>query len=619
MLTLRDLVNQIAAKLQQCFSEGVELYGKRNSRVYPCRIVKVLIEEADRTRYEVAWLDKDNKITGNAVLNGEELVRKKLPFSRDVLKSFIRESTYCSVPWVLHDKLARKYGISTDPPEELRSRFSFLDGRLVVNRKRSRCEDDRQNNGEEDEDTRKCRRKNLGKENSENKPKEKLIKYPIDDLLVQPAADDPIFTERPSPSREFKVPMDCVGDLLMVWDFCSSFSRLLNLWPFSLEHFENALSHKESNLVLIVESHAALLRLLIKDNGDYTMALQKKKRKPKITLVTWTEYLCDFLEMIEAAELSSCTSTIKRGHYGLLDIDAKLGIFRELVMHALTTSIVREKLDEYIEQRQALASTRREEAIQEARKKREDKERMKAESVGKEVADGHHLESVKTSSSTLVNDIHNGQNGDVGDKWNESAVLSQVKKALANRKQVDTTVERNGKHLKIDGEAGRENKKDSSRKGHQQLTRDDRNEAMGKKSKEQRKEYLEREMEKRFIRTSPLGKDRYYNRYWFFRRDGRIFIESSDNKQWGYYNTKEELDAFMGSLNPKGERERALKKQLEKYYNRICLEFHKRSKEVAQNIAMEEAILRRSTRVRAPPRDNPAVAFLRYVNKWKDD
>jgi len=116
----------------------------------------------------------------------------------------------------------------------------------------------------------------------ENKPKEKLIKFPIDDLLVQPATDDPIFTERPSPSREFKVPMDCVGDLLMVWDFCSSFSRLLNLWPFSLEHFENALSHKESNLVLLVESHAALLRLLIKDNGDYTMALQKKKRKPKV-------------------------------------------------------------------------------------------------------------------------------------------------------------------------------------------------------------------------------------------------------------------------------------------------------------------------------------------------
>lgn len=45
----------------------------------------------------------------------------------------------------------------------------------------------------------------------------------------------------------------------------------------------------------------------------------------------------------------------------------------------------------------------------------------------------------------------------------------------------------------------------------------------------------------------------------------------------------------------------------------------KRSKEVAQRTAMEEAELRRSSRVRAPPRDNPSVAFRKYNNKWKED
>lgn len=55
------------------------------------------------------------------------------------------------------------------------------------------------------------------------------------------------------------------------------------------------------------------------------------------------------------------------------------------------------------------------------------------------------------------------------------------------------------------------------------------------------KEYYEREMEKRFVRTSPLGKDRNYNRYWWFQRDGRIFVESSDSKQWGYYSCNEEV------------------------------------------------------------------------------
>lgn len=55
------------------------------------------------------------------------------------------------------------------------------------------------------------------------------------------------------------------------------------------------------------------------------------------------------------------------------------------------------------------------------------------------------------------------------------------------------------------------------------------------------REYYEREMEKRVIQTNPLGRDRFYNRYWWFRRDGRIFVESSDSKEWGYYSSKEEV------------------------------------------------------------------------------
>lgn len=108
------------------------------------------------------------------------------------------------------------------------------------------------------------------------------IRYPIDDLLVQPAADDPVFTDRPSPSRDFNIQMDCVVDLLMVWDFCSSFGRMLHLWPFSLEDFENAICHKDSNLILIVETHSALLRLLIKDNSECFSALPKRSQKLKV-------------------------------------------------------------------------------------------------------------------------------------------------------------------------------------------------------------------------------------------------------------------------------------------------------------------------------------------------
>ncbi|CAK9187693.1 unnamed protein product [Ilex paraguariensis] len=629
ILTLKDLVTTIAAKLQQSLSEGNELYGRKSNRVYPCKIVKVLESKADKTLYEVVWLGKDKKITGNAVISGDDLVRK-LPFTRAVLKSFIRESTYRSVPWVLHENLARKHGISTNPPEVLRSKIFLQDGHIVCNRKRRKTEDDKQSTDDgNNDDLREHKQKRLRGEKSEalntlnadkedDKLKGKPIKYPIEDLLVEAAADDPIFTERPSPSRDFNVPMDCVGDLLMVWDFCTSFSRLLHLCPFSLEDFENALCHKGSNSILIVESLSALLRLLIKDNGDYFLAIQKKKRKSKITVITWTEYLCDFLEMVGFVELSTCITTIKRGHYGLLDICAKLGIFRELVNQALAADIVREKLDKYIEERQALAATRREVALEEGRKKREEKERLKVESDGNGMVKGHGAEVVGTSSSEPVNHNHSRQNGHVAEKQNEKSLSSGQKHPSRNsgNNHVSVTL-KNIKQQKVDVKVVLEN--DSSENGVRKQLKDENNEAIEKRSKAQRKDYLEREMEKRFIRTSPFGKDKYHNRYWFFRRDERIFVESSDSTEWGYYSAKDELDALMGSLNTKGERERALKKQLGKYYTNICSELQKRSKEAAYRSAMEDSLLRRSNRVRAPPRENPALAFLKYVNKWKED
>ncbi|CAL2257456.1 unnamed protein product [Prunus armeniaca] len=609
MLSLKDLSDMVAEKLQERFYVGAEIYGRKDDDMYPCIVSKIIEDDVGKIEYEVAWLDKNKEVIETSVINGEDVIQKKLPFSRKFLKSFIRESTYRSAPWVLHDKLAQSYGISKNVPENLRSKVSFKDGLLVCNKRRK--------NGEEAKhDLENCKRKKVdGSEGDE--PVEEPIKYPIDDLLVQPDADDPVFTDRPSPSRDFNVPMECVGDLLMVWDFCSSFGRLLHLWPFSLEDFENAICHKKGNLVLLVETHSALLRLLIKDHGVYFSAVRARNRKLRITLITWTEFLCDFLEMINIPELCAYIATIKRGHYGLLDAHAKLGIFRELVNHALETNIVREKLDKFVEQRQALGATRREEALEEARKKRKEKERLRAESDVDQVMD------LEGKGSASENGNHIRQNGDIVKKRNGEIRSSREDSASekSGSKQVDTAQKKMARKQKVEVKVPTPNGngKDLSEKEALERSRDDRKEVIGQSSKERRREYYEREIEKRFIRTNSLGKDRNHNRYWWFQRDGRIFVESSDSKQWGYYSSKEELYLLTGSLNCKGERERALKKQLEKFSSRICLEIEKRSKDLAQRVALEEAVLRRSSRVRAPPRKNPANAFLEYVNKWKED
>lgn len=71
-----------------------------------------------------------------SVAKRDDLMWKKFPFSRNILKSFIRESTYRSAPWVLHNNLAQKHGISCDPPQELKGKVFIQDGLVICNKKR---------------------------------------------------------------------------------------------------------------------------------------------------------------------------------------------------------------------------------------------------------------------------------------------------------------------------------------------------------------------------------------------------------------------------------------------------------------------------------------------------
>jgi hypothetical protein len=79
----------------------------------------------------------------------------------------------------------------------------------------------------------------------------------------------------------------------------------------------------------------------------------------QVSLVTWAEYLCDFLEITKIEYLTSNISTVRRGYYGLIDTDIKLKILRELVEEAVTTSAIREILSQRVDQKQALAATTR--------------------------------------------------------------------------------------------------------------------------------------------------------------------------------------------------------------------------------------------------------------------
>uniref|UniRef100_A0A0A9HDD6 DDT domain-containing protein n=1 Tax=Arundo donax TaxID=35708 RepID=A0A0A9HDD6_ARUDO len=271
-LGLHDLVNKIYASLQEEVFEGIELHAKKDGSEAPCKILKIL-DSGGTKMYEVGWICQGKTVISTSVIKAADLIHRRAPVSRNTLKFFIRDATSQSTPWIIHENLAKKYGIPVDPPNDI----------MLQKRGRKRQEDGTMEDG----------RKKLKKDEGHTHVP---IKYPMDDLLLRPTEGDPALLKRPHLATDFRVPRYYVGDLLMVWDFCSSFGRLLNLSPFSLTDLENAICHKESN-VLLVEVHATIFHLLIKDKGDYFAILQNKKRKLKVSLVTWAEYLCDFLEM----------------------------------------------------------------------------------------------------------------------------------------------------------------------------------------------------------------------------------------------------------------------------------------------------------------------------------
>ncbi|OEL18747.1 hypothetical protein BAE44_0020233 [Dichanthelium oligosanthes] len=529
-LSLTDLLEKVYRSLLLDVSEGLELHAKKDGSEAACKIMKV-IGSGSTKLYEVGWLGQDNAVVNTSVVKADDLIRKKAPIGRNTLKMFIRDSTSKKSPWIVNADLAKKYGIDTEPPEDIVNGEGLYKGR-----KRFANGEDASKKLMEDE-----------------KQVELPVKYPIDDLLVKPAADDPVLSKRPPLCRDFRVPIHSVGDLLMVWDFCLSFGRLLCLSPFSLSDLETAICNRESNLVLVVEIHAALFHLLIKDEGEYFTFLLNKKKILKVTLVTWAEYVCNFLEMIRKEEFSSKVSTIRRGHYGLLDTGLKLKILRELVEEAITTSAVREKINEWIDQQHALAAAKREDA-----RKNKEEQKLNMEGV---------TENGKNHTETIQNDSECPKNQHGGKEQNDLNIILSSKTG-------------DGKMFV--------------------------------------KKHLETGMEQQSVRPSHLGKDRLYNRYWFFRREGRLFVESADSKEWGYYSSKEELDALLGSFNTKGIRERALKRQLDKSYDKISNALEKGSKDVERKTLLEEVDLRRSTRVHAQPKeDNPSMSFLKYINKWK--
>jgi len=181
---------------------------------------------------------------------------------------------------------------------------------------------------------------------------------------------------------------------------------------------------------------------------------------------------------------------------------------------------------------------------------------------------------------------------------------------------------------------------------------------------ERRLENIEREFRKLLgsVRVKPLGRDRFYNRIWWFDGTGsaslvgsggialygtgRLFIQGPSefdlqllakkriedgedidgrrleeegedgvlsSTEWAVYSELEELEAFLQWLNPKGHRELALKTAISKWSTHITGGMRKRIADLNANAKIPDA--RRSARKNVLGYDLSRDPYMLWSNR----
>lgn len=228
------------------------------------------------------------------------------------------------------------------------------------------------------------------------------IRYPIEDTQVKLSANDPPLHDRPVPATDFVVPVECTGDMLMVWDFCCLFGKTLLLSPFLLEDFEKSLDYREGEAPLLLEMIHSLLRAALTDPTLRDEFQQKRKKRVEVTMAKWKDDLCDFLELPSQQGVSSnVISMIRKGYFKQVKVSEKVNIVQTLVNNCLNSGIIRNQIDENIAEYQLIVAQKREIEALEVKQRKEEKELLKQQRA--EQANGRGVENGEQVEQRLEN------------------------------------------------------------------------------------------------------------------------------------------------------------------------------------------------------------------------
>ncbi|KAG0174583.1 hypothetical protein DFQ28_005738 [Apophysomyces sp. BC1034] len=279
------LERYMTGEIVSCLWDDGIMYNARILEVYPADENGQMNGSdgttSKETNYKVQLIDEFAEGIEDCVktVTKTGLKRDRLAYSKNLLKKFIREcttrDTYIGAPWLINPLIAEKYDIDTTLPYELQE---AKDNVYLKSRRKKPL-------------SVPVRKGALQLKDIDARRLEASLKYPMEDLDLptyrrDPSGHGPIIDMTPNtedakkpvpnptgglpsriaPSRENTVPADCFGSFLMVWCFLSVFARPLDLYPFSLDEFENALRHNSSEIKsqILIEGNVCLLNAIIR-------------------------------------------------------------------------------------------------------------------------------------------------------------------------------------------------------------------------------------------------------------------------------------------------------------------------------------------------------------------
>lgn len=243
--------------------------------------------------YNVQLLSADGEDDFSMALmerRADTLTRDRSTFSKTMLRKYLKDCVIrdpsIGSPWVVKPILAEKYGISQQASEDVEEKNRLIkEGKLSKRRKYLEEEN-------ADGTINKKPRKNkaeAAKEEAERKEEEerrkaeerrkKMIKYPIEDLLLEPLKDEDVVKsengDQPTRRKQRPVPStvllpagkDLFEPMMNSYVFLQGCAKALLLSPFHLDDFESALKHSSYDppCHLVGEIHASLLNIIVRD------------------------------------------------------------------------------------------------------------------------------------------------------------------------------------------------------------------------------------------------------------------------------------------------------------------------------------------------------------------